>query len=84
MDAQPKHLLYDLRYALFSINNAVSTSQIVVAITWKVAFILFTTKNVNASAGDDAYTYNKSTNFDILDAISKKVSSWQIISEALH
>lgn len=85
MNAQPEHLLYhDLRYGIFNINSGVTSSQIVLSsITGKVAFIFFTAKNVNALAGDGAFTYNKITNFSILDATSTNVTSGQPITDAL-
>ena len=85
MNAQPEHLLYhDLRYGIFNINSGVSTSQIVLSsITGKVAFFFFTAKFVNALTGDGAFTYNKITNFSILDATSTNVTSGQPITDAL-
>lgn len=85
MNTQAEHLLYhDLRYGIFNINSGVSTSQIVLSsITGKVAFFFFTAKNVNALTGDGAFTYNKITNFSILDATSTNITSGQPISDAL-
>lgn len=85
MNAQPEHHLFsDLRYGIYNISSGVSSSQIVLSsITGKVAFIFFTVKNVNALAGDGAFTYNKITNFSILDATSTNITSGQPISDAL-
>ena len=85
MNAQPEHLLYhDLRYGIFNIGAGVPSSQIVLSsITGKVAFLFFTVKNVNALTGDGAFTYNKITNFSILDATSTNITSGQPISDAL-
>ena len=85
MNAQPEHLLYhDLRYGIFNINSGVSSSQIVLSsITGKVAFLFFTVKNVNALTGDGAFTYNKITNFSILDSVSANVTSGQPITDAI-
>lgn len=85
MNAQPEHLLYhDLRYGIYNISSGVSTSQIVLSsITGKVAFIFFTVKNVNALSGDGAFTYNKLTNFSILDATSTNITSGQPITDSL-
>ena len=77
-------LYHDLRYGIFNINSGVSTSQIVLSsITGKVAFIFFTVKNVTALSGDGAFTYNKISNFSILDATSTNITSGQPISDAL-
>jgi hypothetical protein len=85
MQSQPEHQLYhDLRYGIFNINSGVSNSQIVLSsIVGKVAFIFFTCKFVNALTGDGAFTYNKITNFSILDSTSTNITSGQPISDAL-
>ena len=85
MNAQPEHLLYhDLRYGIFNINSGVSSSQIVLSsITGKVAFLFFTVKNVNALSGDGAFTYNKISNFSILDSVSTNITSGQPVTDAL-
>jgi len=85
MNTQPEHNLYhDLRYGIFNINSGVTSSQIVLSsITGKVAFIFFTVKNVNALAGDGAFTYNKISGFSLLDSTSSNITSGQVISDAL-
>jgi hypothetical protein len=85
MQSQPEHQLYhDLRYGIFNINAGVSTSQIVLSsIVGKVAFFFFTAKFVNALTGDGAFTYNKITNFSILDSTSQNITSGQPITDAI-
>jgi hypothetical protein len=85
MQSNPEHQLYhDLRYGIFNINAGVSNSQIVLSsIVGKVAFFFFTAKFVNALSGDGAFTYNKITNFSILDSTSTNITSGQPISDAL-
>jgi hypothetical protein len=85
MQQQPEHFLYhDLRYGLYTVNSGVSSSQIVLSsITGKVALLFFTVRTVGSTVGDGAYTYNKITNFSILDSTSTNVSSGQPITDAL-
>jgi hypothetical protein len=85
MQGNAEHQLYhDLRYGIFNINSGVSSSQIVLSsIVGKVAFFFFTAKFVNALTGDGAFTYNKITNFSILDSTSTNITSGQPITDAL-